>query len=609
MKHLVSLIFIAAVLINCGEQKPKESSVEEIQNEVQKYLDDYNNQYQKLYASASEAEWKLNTMIVEGDTVSGKAAEEANEALARFTGSKENIDKCRNYLAIQDKITPLQVKQLKAMLYAAGGNPETAGEVVKEKIKADTEQTKKLFGFDFKIKGKSVTTNDIDKILKESNDIRERLEAWESSKEVGKDLKAGLETLQSLRNKSVQALGYEDFFDYQVSEYGMTKDELMKVCSEMMRDIWPLYREMHTWARYELAKKFKQPVPEMLPAHWIPNRWGQEWTPMIEVKGMNVDEALKQKSAEWIVKEGENFYVSLGFEPLPASFYEKSSLYPLPKDAAYKKNNHASAWHLDLDKDVRSLMSVEPNAEWWETTLHELGHIYYYITYTNPEVPFVLRSGANRAYHEAMGSLIGMASMQKPFLVSKGLLPPDIKTDKNLDMQILLKEALNYIVVIPWGAGVMTEFEHDLYAKNLPVNEYNKRWWELVKKYQGIVPPSERGEEFCDAASKTHINNDPAQYYDYAMSFVLLFQLHDHIAKNILKQDPHATNYSGNKEVGDFFRAIMHPGASVDWREHLKKHIGSDMSAKAMVDYFAPLMEYLKEENKGRSHTLPETLL
>ena len=607
IKHVFAAGLIT-IIFSCNQNAPKEQTPEQIQQDVQKYLDDYGQQCQKLYSASSEAEWKLNTMIAEGDTLSGKAAEEANEALAKFTGSKENIETCKRYLAVRDKLSSLQVKQLNAMLYTAGGNPEIAGDIVKKRIKADTEQTKKLFGFDFKIKGKSVTANDIDKILKESTNMQERLDAWGASKEVGKELKNGLEDLQNLRNKSVQALGYEDFFAYQVSEYGMTKEELMKICLDMTNDIWPLYRELHTWARYELAKKYKQPVPEMLPAHWIPNRWGQEWTPMVEVKGMDIDKELKKKPAEWIVKEAEAFYVSLGFDPLPPSFYEKSSLYPLPKDAAYKKNNHASAWHIDLDKDVRSLMSVEPNAEWWETTLHELGHIYYYMTYTNADVPLVLRSGANRAYHEAMGSLIGMASLQKPFLVSKGLLPPDFKTDHSTELQMLLKEALNYIVLVPWGAGVMTEFEHDLYAKNLPKNEYNKRWWELVKKYQGIVPPSERGEEFCDAASKTHINNDPAQYYDYAMSFVLLFQFHDHIAKNILKQDPHATNYSGSKAVGDFFKALMYPGASVDWREHLKKHTGSDMSAKAMVDYFAPLMDYLKEVNKGRAHTLPEKL-
>jgi peptidyl-dipeptidase A len=193
--------------------------------------------------------------------------------------------------------------------------------------------------------------------------------------------------------------------------------------------------------------------------------------------------------------------------------------------------------------------------------------------------------------------------MQPPFLEEMGLMPEDAQVDT---MQLLLKEALDYVVLIPWGAGVMTEFEHDLYVKNLPQDEFNYKWWELKKKYQGIVPPYARGEEYCDAASKTHINNDAAQYYDYAMSNILLFQFHDHISNNILKQDPHSTNYYGSKETGDFLQALMKDGANCEWQDHLQKYLGEDMSANAMVNYFAPLMEWLKNENDGREYTLSE---
>ena len=589
----------------CTSEQPTQTRIEVLQQEVPSYLNEYSNQYQQLYKASAEAAWALNTKIVEGDTVTSKLATEADEAFAAFTGNSNNIETVRTYLTKKDSLTSLQVKQLETILYAAGANPEVAKDIVKKKIQADTEQTEKLFGFDFKIDGKSVTPNQIDKILKESTNLKEREKAWNASKEVGKTLKDGLANLQTLRNQSVQALGYSDYFNYQVSEYGMTTDEMLEVCRNMNKEVWPLYRELHTWMRYTLAEKYKQPVPDLLPAHWITNRWGQEWSDVVEVEGLNLDDVLKEKSAEWIIKEGEKFYVSLGFPNLPASFYEKSSLYPLPDSVSYKKNNHASAWHLDLDTDVRSLMSIEPNTNWWETTLHELGHIYYYMTYSNPDVPLILRGGANRGFHEAMGSQMGLASLQKPFLTGLNLLPADSKTDET---QIMLKEALNYIVLIPWGAGVMTEFEHELYSNNLPKDQYNAKWWELKKKYQGIVPPTERGEEYCDAASKTHINNDPAQYYDYAISNVLLFQLHIYIANNILKQDPHATNYYGNKEVGDFIKKVMYPGASVDWRTHLKNSIGEEMSAKPMVNYFAPLMAYLQEVNKGRKYTLPETL-
>ena len=607
MKNLIIISFLFVGLIAC-QQKPTENSSEENDfsvNQVQEFLDAYNNTYQTLYYASAEAQWKLNTNIVEGDTITNKESEAAEAALAAFMGSEENIKQCKAYLDFKDSLDDKQIKQLQIILYNAGNNPAIAGDIVKKRIAAETKQTELLFGFESTIDGEPVNGNDINSILKNSLDLNERLKAWEASKEVGKTLKGGLENLQELRNKSVQALGYEDYFDYQVSAYGMSKNELMETCNNMIADMWPLYRELHTWARYSLAEKYNQEVPELIPAHWLTNKWGQEWSAMVNVEGVDLDGTLEAKGAEWIVTEGEEFYKSLGFDALPESFYTKSSLYPAPIDADYKKNSHASAWHLNLDQDVRSLMSVVPNTEWWGTTLHELGHIYYFLSYSNENVPLVLREGANRAYHEAMGSLIGLAALQKPFLVDRGLLDADVEMDET---QMLLSEALDFVVLIPWGAGVMTEFEHDLYAKNLSKEEYNKRWWELKKKYQGIAPPNERGEEYCDAASKTHINNDAAQYYDYAMSNILLFQFHDHIANKILKQDPHATNYYGNKEVGQFLKALMVDGATVDWREDLKNKLGEEMSAKAMANYFAPLMEYLKKENEGRTHSLPETL-
>ncbi|MCI5056171.1 MAG: M2 family metallopeptidase [Flavobacteriales bacterium] len=597
MKYLLNLLLIF-ILMGC-QNEPKTN--DDASSEVETFLNNYNQTYQKLLYEASKTAWVLNTKIVEGDTMSSFLAGEAEAKLAEFTGSVENIEKTTKFLNGSYELTDKQEKQLEAILYGAGSNPQTVKDVVDQLIKANNAQTESLYGYSFMLDGKEISPNQIDSILDGSNDLKQRLAVWKSSKDVGKGLKDGLVNLRDLRNKSVQALNYDDFFSYQVSEYGMTTAELREVCQKMINDIWPLYRELHTWARYELAKKYDQPVPEMIPAHWLPNRWGQDWTGLVDVEGLNVDKALNEKSAEWIVKEGEKFYVSMGFPQLPQSFYEKSSLYPLPANADYKKNNHASAWHLNNADDVRSLMSVEPNTRWWETTLHELGHIYYYMMYSNPDVPIVLRGGANRAYHEAMGSLIGLASLQPKFLEQYGLIEKDLEIDQNMS---LLKEALNYVVLIPWAAGVMTEFEYSTYSESLPADQYNKKWWELKEKYQGIASPEVRGEDFCDAASKTHINNDPAQYYDYAMSYILLFQFHDHISKNILKQDPHNTNYYGNKEVGKFLKDLMYPGASVDWRSHLKSSIGQDMSAQPMVDYFSPLMEYLQEQNKGREYTL-----
>ncbi|WP_298153833.1 M2 family metallopeptidase [Flavobacterium sp.] len=600
MKKYVLMLAAVAALYSCNKDKAGDPG---LQKKVQTYLDGYNKEYQKLNVLVNETSWKMQIHIVEGDSTNAVANNKAMEAYAKYTGSSDNIKMAKAFLEHQDVLTPLQVKQLKSILYKAANNPETLQKIVSARIKAETKQTENLFGFDFKIDGKSVSANDIDGVLADETNLAKRRKAWESSKEVGKGLKTGLVNLRNLRNQTVQGLGYKDFFEYQVSDYGMTTDEMLVMLKQFNKDLYPLFRELHTYARYEYAKKYGvKDVPDMLPADWLPNRWGQDWSSLVDVKGIDLDAALKPKGAEWIVKQGERFYVSIGFPELPKTFWEKSDLYPAPAGANYKKNNHASAWHMDLDKDVRSLMSVEPNSEWYETSHHELGHIYYYLSYSTPEVPYLMREGANRAYHEALGSLMGMAAMQKPFMENLNLIPKGTPSD---EMQTLLKEALNYVVFIPFSTGTMSMFEHDLYAENLPADQFNKRWWELAAQYQGIVPPTVRGEEFCDAATKTHINDDAAQYYDYALSYILLFQIHDHIAKKILHQDPHATNYYGNKEVGKFIQDIMKSGATGDWRKLLREKTGSDLSAKAMLEYFNPLMDYLKNENKGRKYTLP----
>ncbi|MBS1593328.1 MAG: M2 family metallopeptidase [Bacteroidetes bacterium] len=600
MKQL--LILSLAALIGFTSCKSKEADAD-VQRQAQAFLDGYNKEYQRLTYADNLGQWQLNTHIVEGDTMDQHNAAIATAALAAYTGSAANIDSARKYLKEKSQLTPLQVRELNTILFLAGNNPATAGEVVKKRIDLTNDLVARLYGYTFKMNGAEVTPNKIDEILRHSSDLNERLAAWQSAKEVGKGLKDGLAEVRDLRNASVTPLDYKDFFAYNASDYGMSTEEMTALTHSMIRDVWPLYRELHTWARYTLAEKYHQSVPEYIPAHWLPNRWGQDWSELVDVKGLNIDGYLKGKGAEWIPRESERFYMSIGFDSLPPVFWEKSSLYPVAANAGYKKNTHASAWHMDLADDIRSLQSIEANTEWWATCLHEFGHIYYYRCYSNPSVPILLRNGANRGYHEAFGTMMGLASLQKPFLQGLGMVDAHVTTNDTLQ---LLRQGLQYIVNIPWGSGTMTEFEHALYSEKLPKDQFNAKWWELVKKCQGIVPPTERGEEYCDAATKTHIIDDPAQYYDYSIANVLLFQFHAYIAEHILHQDPHATNYWGNKDVGAFLKQVMAPGQSVDWREHLQATIHSDMSAKPMVEYFAPLMAWLKEQNKGRKYTLPE---
>jgi peptidyl-dipeptidase A len=569
--------------------------------EVDEYLAEYAKEYQRLTYESQLAEWQSNTRIVEGDSTNAVRTRRANEALAGFVGSNHNITRIRRYLKNREKLTPSQARQLEMMLYFAAEKPASAAGIVAQRIAAEAAQTEKLYGFQFRLNGTPVSVNAIDESLRISHKLPARLAAWQASKEVGPVLKPGILRLRDLRNQVVGALGYPDYFAYQVSDYGVNAEEMLRLIDDLNRDLRPLYRELHTWARYELAKRYNVPVPEQLPAHWLPNRWGQDWSALVEVKGLDVNGALGRHSAEWVMKQGEEFYRSLGFDSLPGVFWEKSSLYPLPDNAPHKKNTHASAWHLDLDRDVRSLMSVEPNREWYETVHHELGHVYYFMSYSRPDVPLVLRQGANRAYHEGIGSMMGLASLQRRFLAGRKLVSPDAQVDS---VAQLLQEALAYVVFIPFAAGTMTRFEHALYSERLPGDQFNSKWWDLTLKYQGIVPPGPRDERWSDGLTKTHINDDPAQYYDYALSYALLFQLHDHIARKILKQDPHDTDYYGSQEVGDFLKRLMEPGATRPWRDVLRETTGRELDGKAMVAYFEPLYRWLQEQNRGRKATL-----
>jgi peptidyl-dipeptidase A len=584
----------------------------DFRHRVDRYLAAYDSTYRGLSYEAALADWESNTRIVAGDTTNAARTRRAKEALASFVGGVANIDTIRAFLAQRARLRPLQARRLEVMLYLAADAPQTAPDLVRQRIAAETEQVERLYGFEFRLgrrpgrggaSGRPVTPNHLDRMLRESQDLAERRAAWEASKEVGPAVKAGLLRLRDLRNGVVRALGYPDFFAYQVSEYGMSTADMLALMDTLLAQLRPLYRELHTWTRYELARRYGRPVPDLIPAHWLPNRWAQDWSAMVTVAGLDVDAALRRRPAEWIVREGERFYLSLGFDSLPATFWERSSLYPLPPRARYKKNTHASAWHLDLDRDVRSLMSVEPNRDWFETTLHELGHVYYFLEYTRPEVPLMLRSGANRAYHEGIGSMIGLASGQRRFLAGRGLASPEARVDS---LQQLLLEALNYVAFMPFAAGTMTRFEHALYADSLHGDQLNATWWDLVGRYQGVAPPAARDERWADGLTKTHVHDDPAQYYDYALSNALLFQLHDHIARTILEQPPHDTDYWGARAAGDFLRAIMAPGASRPWRAVLRETTGRDLDAQAIVEYFAPLYAWLVEQNRGRAHTLPE---
>jgi peptidyl-dipeptidase A len=211
----------------------------------------------------------------------------------------------------------------------------------------------------------------------------------------------------------------------------------------------------------------------------------------------------------------------------------------------------------------------------------------------------LLRTGANPGFHEGMGELAALACGQAPYLKSLGILPADRSIDETA---FLLNDALATTVpFIFWASGTMTHWEVDVYAGGLPPDQWNARWWRYVRDFQGVEPPAPRGAELCDAATKTHVNDNPCYYPAYAVATVLKFQLHEHIARTFLRQPPQSCNYAGNKQVGRFLRSIMEKGATEEWQKVLREATGEGLSTRPMVDYFKPLMRWLQEQNNGRT--------
>jgi peptidyl-dipeptidase A len=427
---LVSLVLVAS----CGTPgagqptTPPPAPQRTVQDEANDFLAFYTPMMVGLYTEMVRASWTASTDVTEEHTGLRTGADTVWGA---FVGSGLVIERARTLLEHESELDESTVRQLRMVLENAAVAPQTNPDLARRRVAHESAQSAILDGYEFCLDRRGdtcrrpITTNDIDRVLMESDDLQERLRYWEASKEVGVALRPGLAELRDLRNATAQEMGFQDFFAYRISNYGMTPDEMMALLDRILEEVRPLFDALSCWARYELAERYghRGEVPEQIPAHWIGNRWAQAWPGLVD--SVDMDALVEDKEPEWIVQQAERFYVSMGFPELPQSFWDNSDLYPVPEGEERDKNDHASAWHVDLQTDVRSLMSVEPNWRWFGTTHHELGHIYYYLAYSTPDVPPLLREGANRAFHEAIGNLIELASGQMPYLREVGLIEED----------------------------------------------------------------------------------------------------------------------------------------------------------------------------------------
>ena len=577
-------------LVGCTREPPPPPS------NVDEFLRFYNDVDQRLYTVERTAEWHAATHVTD-QTV----GEQEGAVLARavFHGSPYVIGSCRRLLDLKAGLTDLQFRELDKILLDAAEYPGTTPDLVRARVDAETHWDAVLNGSSYCLEEKdghclkTVDRNAIDEVLLISKDPKERQRYWEAGRRPGAALRPGLVELRDLRNRAARAMGYSSYFHLQAADYGMSVKEMMALMDRTVHDTAPLYDQIYTWAHGKLAERYGARTPAELPASWLGDEWGDEWLNLSDAPDQ--DAALRKKTKEWFVRQAERFYTSMGMPELPDSFWQNSDLYPPPAGAAAAKSQTPATWHIDRDGDVRCLMNVTPGFEWFDLAHRELGGAYNDLAYSNPNVPMVLRSSLNRAFHEAIGDLIAAAARRPSYLQQIGVTAGGSAPDPN---QELLDEALDGgIVSLPFSAGVVTHFEYELYEQKLPPQRFNQRWWELVEQYQRLAAPAPRGDQDCDACAKPELIGDPARYYDHALAVLIQYQLNAYIARTILKQDPHSVNYYGNKVVGRWLWDLMSQGATKDWRQVLKDKTGEDLSSRALLEYYRPLAAYLARQS------------
>ena len=454
-------------------------------------------------------------------------------------------------------------------------------------------------------KGQCRQLQELEKVLRESRDYDELLDVWQGWRTVSPPYRTAYQRFVELANQGAKDSGFENLAEAWKSGYDMSTDEFTLEARRLWDQVKPFYEELHCHVRAKLSEEYgedKVALDEPIPAHLLGNMWSQTWDniyPIMEpyegVASLDVTSALLNQGYDEMkmVKTAEAFFTSLGLPELPESFYENSLI---KKPADRNVVCHASAWDMGNGDDPRIKQCVEVNEEQFGTLHHELGHIYYYLMYK--EQPPIFKRGAHDGFHEAIGDTIQL-SMTPSYLKKKGLIDK-IEVSEEATINKQMKLALEKIAFLPFGK-MIDEWRWKVFSGEIAPADYNKGWWELRTEYQGIQPPVERSEADFDAGAKYHIpGNTP--YTRYFLSFIMQFQFHKALCEKAGHTGPlHECSIYENKTAGKALGDMLALGQSKPWPEAMQALTGqSKMDGSAIIDYFAPLNAYLKEQNKGR---------
>ena len=447
-------------------------------------------------------------------------------------------------------------------------------------------------------------------IIDNSRDPNELLRAWEGWHEIGKPMKPMYMRMVDIGNQGSVDLGYEGLSDLWFSKYDMPAEDFLDDTDRVWSEVKPLYDALHCHVRAKLNEHYGDEVISKtgpLPVHMLGNMWGQSWSNIYDLvyeekldsKYIDVTKIINEKSLSEIemVEYAEDFFISMGFKPLPKTFWERS-LFVKPRDRSVVC--HASAWNLDpANNDLRIKMCIEKNEEDFITIHHELGHIFYYQAYNH--IPTVFQAGANDGFHEAFGDLLTL-SITPDYLVDIGFISEDDAEEaKQAPIGLLMKQALDGVVIVPW-ALMLDKWRSGVFDGEIDESNLNSSWWSLREEYQGINTSYERSENYFDPGAKYHIpGNTP--YTRYYLASIMQYQFHEALC-NLIDYDGylHECSIYGNKEAGDRIISTMAMGQSLPWQDAFENLTGSrQLSGKSIMNYYAPLKEWLDEENKNRT--------
>jgi len=570
--------------------------------------DTFIKEAEKRYLSASvkdsRASWVQSNFIT--DDTETIAADSKENLIAAI---KELADQSRQFDGRQ--LSPDVARKIKLLKLAvplpAPSNPAEREELTKiavgmesayGKFKYCPEQTAN----NGEAAKKCLSLGDLEKIIAENRNPEALKKAWTGWHKVSPQYRKDYARFVEVANKGAIEMGFKDVGAMWRSNYDMEPDQFAAEMERLWQQVKPLYDSLHTYVRAKLRQKYGDAVPATgpIPAHLLGNMWSQSWGNIYEIvkpaetaPTYDLTKILVEKKtdAKQMARYGEAFFTSLGFEPLPQTFWERS-LFTKPQDRDVVC--HASAWDIDSQKDVRLKMCIKIDDEDFQTIHHELGHNYYQMAYA-PQPP-LYQNSANDGFHEAIGDAIAL-SVTPEYLKKIGLItdvPPE-----SADISLLMKLALDKVAFLPFGY-LVDQWRWKVFSGEVGPGDYNKAWWELRQKYQNIAPPTGRSESDFDAGAKYHVAAN-VPYARYFLAHILQFQFHRAMCREAGFKGPlNRCSVYGDKQVGEKLKKMLEMGQSRPWPEALKALTGEDkMDATAILDYFAPLKTWLDEQNQA----------